>query len=129
MRSLQALFFRRHFVAQAIVDQALAPGVIRTHNLLIRSQMLYPVELRVRNRMGRVPRTGVMSSDGQGGRAHDKLQMTDDKWFSLNRLKLSLIPGGILENDPVAIRVFEGYTVAIPVRIERGYGLEAGILH
>jgi hypothetical protein len=25
-----------------------APGVIRTHNLLIRSQMLYPVELRVR---------------------------------------------------------------------------------
>ena len=31
-----------------------APGVIRTHNLLIRSQMLYPVELRVRNRMGRV---------------------------------------------------------------------------
>jgi hypothetical protein len=28
--------------------------VIRTHNLLIRSQMLYPVELRVRNRMGRV---------------------------------------------------------------------------
>jgi hypothetical protein len=26
----------------------LAPGVIRTHNLLIRSQMLYPIELRVR---------------------------------------------------------------------------------
>jgi hypothetical protein len=25
-----------------------APGVIRTHNLLIRSQMLYPIELRVR---------------------------------------------------------------------------------
>jgi hypothetical protein len=28
--------------------QALAPGVIRTHSLLIRSQMLYPIELRVR---------------------------------------------------------------------------------
>jgi hypothetical protein len=26
----------------------LAPGVTRTHNLLIRSQMLYPIELRVR---------------------------------------------------------------------------------
>ena len=25
-----------------------APGVIRTHNLLIRSQMLCPIELRVR---------------------------------------------------------------------------------
>jgi hypothetical protein len=25
-----------------------APGVTRTHNLLIRSQMLYPIELRVR---------------------------------------------------------------------------------
>ena len=106
-----------------------APGVIRTHNLLIRSQMLYPVELRVRNRMGRVARAGAMSSDGQGGRAHDKLQMTDDKWFSLSRLQLSLIPGGILENDPVAVRVFEGCTVAIPVRIESGYGLEGGILH
>ena len=91
--------------------------------------MLYPVELRVRNRMGRVPRTGVMSSDGQGGRAHDKLQMADDKWFSLNRLQLSLIPRGILENDSIAVGVFERHTVAIPVRIESGYGLEAGILH
>jgi hypothetical protein len=46
------------FVLQLLTHQAYAPGVIRTHNLLIRSQMLYPVELRVRNRMGRVlPRT------------------------------------------------------------------------
>src|SRR5258708_20010250 len=31
-----------------LVVQSHAPGVIRTHNLLIRSQMLYPIELRVR---------------------------------------------------------------------------------
>jgi hypothetical protein len=32
-----------------------APGVTRTHNLLIRSQMLYPIELRVRkDRQGNV---------------------------------------------------------------------------
>ena len=39
---------------QPLVAQAHAPAEIRTQNLLIRSQMLYPVELRVRNRMGRV---------------------------------------------------------------------------
>jgi hypothetical protein len=38
--------------------------VIRTHNLLIRSQMLYPVELRVRNRMGRVL-LGTRKSSGR----------------------------------------------------------------
>ena len=33
---------------QPLIAQALAPAEIRTQNLLIRSQMLYPVELRVR---------------------------------------------------------------------------------
>jgi hypothetical protein len=32
---------------QLLTHQPFAPGAIRTHNLLIRSQMLYPIELRV----------------------------------------------------------------------------------
>ena len=35
-----------------------APGVIRTHNLLIRSQMLYPIELRVRKEPESSPKAG-----------------------------------------------------------------------
>ena len=35
------------------MDKQLAPGMIRTCNLLIRSQMLYPIELRVRLERGK----------------------------------------------------------------------------
>jgi hypothetical protein len=47
--------------------QALAPGVIRTHNLLIRSQMLYPIELRVRLKGRRVLVGEGKSRVGSGG--------------------------------------------------------------
>jgi hypothetical protein len=48
--------------------QALAPGVIRTHSLLIRSQMLYPIELRVRLKGGKgsVMRENVKVGRGYG---------------------------------------------------------------
>jgi hypothetical protein len=45
---MPAALLGKEFEMQPLAAQALAPGVIRTHNLLIRSQMLYPVELRVR---------------------------------------------------------------------------------
>jgi hypothetical protein len=41
-------FRKKSYACKTLWPQAFAPGVIRTHNLLIRSQMLYPVELRVR---------------------------------------------------------------------------------
>jgi hypothetical protein len=41
-----------------------APGVIRTHNLLIRSQMLYPIELRVRKDPKTSPKAGEVKQTG-----------------------------------------------------------------
>jgi hypothetical protein len=52
-----------------------APGVIRTHNLLIRSQMLYPVELRVRTGWeGYLAHAQSLAKGGRSAR-----QITNDK--------------------------------------------------
>jgi hypothetical protein len=78
-----------------------APGVIRTHNLLIRSQMLYPVELRVRNRMGRVlpgtrkSRAGKKEFENQLVEA--KMQDGRDIEHACSRISLLLELLGLLE--------------------------------
>jgi hypothetical protein len=46
--AVPAVLLRKALDMQPLVAQAFAPAEIRTQNLLIRSQMLYPVELRVR---------------------------------------------------------------------------------
>src|SRR5260370_33567291 len=52
--------------------------------------------------------------------------MTNDR---LGRLFSLSLPGSVLQDDSVTVRVLEGCTVAVPVGIERRYGVEPSSPH
>src|SRR5260221_6331380 len=70
--------------------------------------------------MGRVPRTCTKSSEGRAK------QITNDR---LGRLFWLRLPGSVLQDDSVAVGVLEGCTIAVPVGIERRYGVEPSSPH
>jgi hypothetical protein len=99
--------------------QALAPGVIRTHNLLIRSQMLYPIELRVRLKGRRVLVGEGKSRVGSGGpeamradTALDRFHVALEEFaYFLERDSYRLNVAAILQiarNNQVVLALFYG---------------------